>query len=316
MTNPLTVALVQYPAAPFDKEKNLSLAARLCREAKASGADLILFPEMWNIGYAFPAHDDANSLQEWTALAEPDDGETVSTLRTLAKELSIGIVITCLSEGTPAPQNTAYLIANDGSLLLKYSKVHTCDFSGEYLLTPGSGFEVCDFPFQGGSVKIGIMICYDGFFPEVARELSNRGAEVVAWPVWGCNPLLARARACENHVYLVSSGYGYPTEIVGPDGETLHYLTGGPIYVDGKRLAGKSSTAMGEAKGLEDLHLITYDVAAGKYKDHGAIFYENGQRPLYVNSIAVGKNGALFFLARITENGKTRTDLVQVEKPF
>ena len=52
-----------------------------------------------------------------------------------------------------------------------------------------------------------MMICYDGFFPEVARELSNRGAEVIAWPVWGCNPLLAAARACENHVYLVSSTY-------------------------------------------------------------------------------------------------------------
>jgi predicted amidohydrolase len=52
-----------------------------------------------------------------------------------------------------------------------------------------------------------MMICYDGFFPEVARELANRGAEVIAWPVWGCNPLLARARACENHVYLVSSTY-------------------------------------------------------------------------------------------------------------
>ena len=43
--------------------------------------------------------------------------------------------------------------------------------------------------------KVGLMVCYDGFFPEVARELANRGAEVIAWPVWGCNPLLARARA-------------------------------------------------------------------------------------------------------------------------
>jgi predicted amidohydrolase len=52
-----------------------------------------------------------------------------------------------------------------------------------------------------------MMICYDGFYPEVARELSNRGAEVIAWPVAGCNPLLAQARACENHVYVVSSSY-------------------------------------------------------------------------------------------------------------
>ena len=57
------------------------------------------------------------------------------------------------------------------------------------------------------SWKIGLMICYDGFFPEVARELTNRGAEIIAWPVWGCNPLLGRARACENHVYVVSSTY-------------------------------------------------------------------------------------------------------------
>jgi predicted amidohydrolase len=54
---------------------------------------------------------------------------------------------------------------------------------------------------------VGQMVCYDGFFPEVARELTNRGAEVIAWPVWGCNPLLAAARACENHVYLVSGTY-------------------------------------------------------------------------------------------------------------
>ena len=52
-----------------------------------------------------------------------------------------------------------------------------------------------------------MMVCYDGFFPEVARQLTIRGAEVIAWPVWGCNPLLARARAVENHVYVVSSTY-------------------------------------------------------------------------------------------------------------
>ena len=68
---------------------------------------------------------------------------------------------------------------------------------------PGSEYPVFETRFG----KVGMMVCYDGFFPEVARELTNRGAEVIAWPVWGCNPLLARARACENHVYLVSSTY-------------------------------------------------------------------------------------------------------------
>jgi hypothetical protein len=110
--------------------------------------------------------------------------------------------------------------------------------------------------------------------------------------------------------------YGYLGFTLGPDGRTLHYLTGAPIYVNGKRVAGKNSTAMGEAKGLEDLHLVTYDIPTAKYTDRGAIFYENGQRPLYVNSIAVGRNGNVYFLARITENGRTRSDLVEVPKTW
>jgi hypothetical protein len=110
--------------------------------------------------------------------------------------------------------------------------------------------------------------------------------------------------------------YGYLGFTLGPDGHTLYYLTGGPIYIDGERVMGKSSTAMGEAKGLENLHLITYDIPTETYKDHGPVFYENGDRPLYVNSIAVGKDGSVYTLARITENGKTRTDLIRIPNPF
>jgi len=106
--------------------------------------------------------------------------------------------------------------------------------------------------------------------------------------------------------------YGYLGFEIGKDNRTLNYLTGAPIYKDGKRVTGKSSTAMGEAKGLEDLHLVTYDILSEKIKDHGAIFYKNGDRPLYVNSIAVAKDGTVYTLARITENGKTRTDLVKI----
>jgi predicted amidohydrolase len=65
-----------------------------------------------------------------------------------------------------------------------------------------------DYPvFETRFGKVGMMVCYDGFFPEVARQLSIHGAEVIAFPVAGCNPMLAAARACENHVFLVSSTY-------------------------------------------------------------------------------------------------------------
>lgn len=109
--------------------------------------------------------------------------------------------------------------------------------------------------------------------------------------------------------------YGYLGFEIGKDNRTLNYLTGAPIYQDGKRVSGKSSTAMGEAKGLEDLHLVTYDILTRKIKDHGAVFYKNGDRPLYVNSIAVAKDGTVYTLARVTENGKTKTDLVKIPVP-
>lgn len=110
--------------------------------------------------------------------------------------------------------------------------------------------------------------------------------------------------------------YGYLSFKLGPDGHTIYYLTGSPVYEGNKRIAGAATTSKGEAKGLEDLHLITYDIPTGKYSDHGAVFYPDGQRPLYVNSIAIGKDGTVYTLARITENGKTRTDLISFPGPF
>jgi hypothetical protein len=108
--------------------------------------------------------------------------------------------------------------------------------------------------------------------------------------------------------------YGYLGFTLGPDGRTLYYLTGGPIYIDGKRLAGKATTAMGESKGLENLHLVTYDIPARKYTDHGPIFYEDGRRPYYVNSIAVGKHGSVYALARVTEGDPPKTDLISIRR--
>ncbi|HNY41762.1 MAG TPA: hypothetical protein PKJ41_15285 [Bryobacteraceae bacterium] len=106
--------------------------------------------------------------------------------------------------------------------------------------------------------------------------------------------------------------YGYLGFTLGPDGETLYYLTGGPIYVDGKRVKGKDSTGKGESKGVEDLHLITWHIPTGRYTDHGAIYLPNGDRPAYVNSIAVGKDGTVYTLSRVTEDGVLRADLISI----
>lgn len=110
--------------------------------------------------------------------------------------------------------------------------------------------------------------------------------------------------------------YGYLGFQLSPDGQTIYYLTGGPIYINGKRLNGVDNIAKGAARGLENLHLITYNIPKQEYKDHGPIFYENGDRPTYVNSIAVGKDGSVYTLARVAEGGHIRTDLIKIDNPF
>jgi hypothetical protein len=107
--------------------------------------------------------------------------------------------------------------------------------------------------------------------------------------------------------------YGYLGFALGPDGKTIYYLTGGPIYENGKRVEGEKSIAKGAAKGLENLHLVTYEIPTNTYQDHGAIFYENGDRPLYVNSIALDTLGHVYTLARINRKGRIITDLIKIK---
>ncbi len=110
--------------------------------------------------------------------------------------------------------------------------------------------------------------------------------------------------------------YGYLGFELGQDLQTLYYLTGGPIYIDGQRVTGKKAIAMGAARGLENLHLVTYNIPEQKYIDHGPIFYEDGTRPTYVNSIAIGKNGNVYTLGRFEYRGKVIEDLVKIPDPF
>lgn len=110
--------------------------------------------------------------------------------------------------------------------------------------------------------------------------------------------------------------YGYLGFTLGPDGETIYYLTGGPVYRDGKRVKGKDEIARGAARGLENLHLVTYHLPTDGYRDHGPIFYEDGTRPTYVNTIAVGRDGHVYTLARMQHEGKTIQDLVKIPDPL
>ncbi len=105
--------------------------------------------------------------------------------------------------------------------------------------------------------------------------------------------------------------FGYLGFAFGPDQHTLHYLTGAPVFEEGKRLAGDPNVKFG-AKGVENFHLVTYDLRSDRYTDHGAILLQDGQRPAEVNSITVGKDGSIYTLARVVENGTSRVDLIRI----
>lgn len=92
----------------------------------------------------------------------------------------------------------------------------------------------------------------------------------------------------------------------------IYYLTGAPIYKDGKRVAGVNKINMGAPKGLEHLHLVTYNITEKKYEDHGPIFYEDGSFPTYVNSIALGGEKEVYTVARFIHNGKEIDDLIKI----
>jgi predicted amidohydrolase len=141
--------------------------------------------------------------KKYHEVAEPIPGPSTEYFGELAKKHNLYIVPGLLERDGRLVYNVAVLIGPDGKVAGKYRKVCLPRGEVEGGIAPGSEYPV----FQTRFGKVGMMVCYDGFFPEVARELTNRGAEVIAWPVWGCNPQLASARACENHVYVVSSTY-------------------------------------------------------------------------------------------------------------
>ncbi|MBL9178769.1 MAG: carbon-nitrogen hydrolase family protein [Verrucomicrobiaceae bacterium] len=176
---------------PSDKPPQF---APLIAEAAKQKCDLVVLPE------TLTYYGTGKTMEE---CAESIPGPSTRYFGGLAKKHDIHIVAGLVERDGKTLYNTAALLGPDGRLIGKYRKVTLPRSEIESGITPGHDYPVFDTRFG----KVGMMICYDGFFPEVARALAINGAEVIAWPVWGCNPMLAAARACENHVYVVSSTY-------------------------------------------------------------------------------------------------------------
>lgn len=246
----LKIALLQLlPKNTLSEQLELGKSA--CEKAKQMGADIALFPEMWSCGYQIP-ETDQNSI------AVDADGEFVNTFGEMAKNLNMAIGITFLEKFSPLPRNSITLFDRHGERKFTYAKVHTCDFGDERVLTHGNEFFVCDLDTKGGNVRVGAMICYDREFPESARILMLKGAEVIlvpnACPMEINRLSQLRARAYENMTAIATCNYPAPY----PDCNGHSSVFDGVAYLPA--LPGSRDTCVLEACEQEGIFLAELDM--------------------------------------------------------
>jgi N-carbamoylputrescine amidase len=212
----LRIALLQMASCGSDLHANEQKGEDFCRRAAAMGAHLALFPEMWSAGYTLPRKNDPQGFKDWQKLALLDQDNFIHTFRLLARQLDMAIGLTYLENWNNQPRNTLTLIDSKGERILTYAKVHTCDFDTEIALTPGEDFPVCELETSQGSLKVGAMICFDREFPEPARILMLKGAELILVPnacEMEANRLAQLAtRAMENMLAVALVNYAAPKE--------------------------------------------------------------------------------------------------------
>lgn len=206
----LSIALVQFDGCGTDADANLRRGLSACRTAADLGADLVLFPELWQIAYADCPTDPAGR-RAWAARAIGPGDRWLRAFRDTARQAGVAVVVTYLQRWAGAPRNAATVIDRHGRDVLTYAKVHTCGWVFERWLTPGDSFPVASLDTACGPVRTGVMICFDREFPESARALMRNGAEVIVTP--NACPLTDdrvgqfRARAFENMAAVAMANY-------------------------------------------------------------------------------------------------------------
>ncbi|MBN2539555.1 MAG: acyltransferase [Deltaproteobacteria bacterium] len=220
----MKIGSVQFEPLFGEVDRNLELAGSLIMK---SDADLLVLPELFNTGYVFASKDEAIALSE-----QIPQGRTTQKLCDVAKETGTFIVGGLAEKSTDGIFNSAVLVSPDG-YVGRYRKVHLF-FEEKLWFDPGDeGFRVYDI----GVCKVGIMICFDWFFPESMRALSLMGADVICHPANLVLPFCQDAmktRCIENHVFAITANrtgtesregkslqFTGRSQIIGPDGRII-----------------------------------------------------------------------------------------------
>lgn len=177
MTDHFVLGLIQLPANPDDVDY-LDLSEREIRDAAAKGAQIIVLPEIFRSPY-FPQQMTPDNHR----YAEVIPGPTTDRLGALAKELDVVIVASLYEEAAPGLYfNTTAVLDADGSYMGSYRKTHIPDdplYFEKFYFTPGDGgYRV----FETKYAKLGVLICWDQWYPEAARLTAMQGAEVLVYP--------------------------------------------------------------------------------------------------------------------------------------
>ena len=209
----MKVASIQLSVVENDKDATLEKASTAIK--KCSDADLIILPEIWNIGFM--------SFDRYVREAEDSNGPTMTLLKSLAKQTG-----TFLHTGSFVEKendnffNTSFLLSPKGKILGKYRKIHLFGYNSRetQILTPGNEPVVLKTPFG----NIGMATCFDLRFPELFRTMVDAGADIFlvssAWPYPRLEPwiMFNRVRALENQCFLISAnaaGMNQGTQFTG-----------------------------------------------------------------------------------------------------
>ena len=257
MSRILRAGLVQQ-SCTADRDHNQKNSAAGIRESAAKGAQLVLLQEL-HTGLYFCQHESTNLFD----LAEAIPGPSTEYFGALAKELGIVIVASLFEKRAPGLyHNTAVVLERDGSLAGKYRKMHIPDDPGYYekfYFTPGDlGFT----PIQTSVGKLGLLVCWDQWYPEAARLMALAGAELLLYPTAiGWNPAddtaeqtrqrdawitIQRAHAVANGLpVLVANRSGFEPD---PSGQTEGSQFWGSSFVAGPQgeFLGQAGTDKGE----------------------------------------------------------------------
>jgi predicted amidohydrolase len=200
------------PRGTKSSQEGLDQFAELVAKAGAQKADIVCLPEAITL---------VGTDLDYVSASEPVPGPTTRFLGNLARKYNLYIVAGILERKGEAVYNTAVLIDRSGKLAGTYHKVSLPREEIDGGITPGDALPVFDTDFG----RIGMMICWDVTYPEQARMLAKQGAEVILMPIAGGNLVLARARAIENQVYLVSSTYDMISAVFDQAGDVMKEAT-------------------------------------------------------------------------------------------